>query len=317
MTTSNRGDSTPQRTHNESARTAERFIEQLGRLPAAHATFFAVMLAALVLVLDLVTGSEVAFSIFYVLPVSIIALRFGSVAGSTAAVVAAVSWFTTETFSDDDAATFVPLWNGVVRLGFFALTSVLVVAVRDLLQERREEARLDALTGVANNRGFRELAERELARAHRSAGPLSIAYIDLDRFKQLNDSAGHSAGDAALSRLGAAMRVTVRTVDVVGRLGGDEFALLLPETAQTDATVLVERLRTALEPICTEFEIDTSIGVVTFTTPPASVDEALQQADGLMYEVKAAGKGDVRYAVWPALRSEIVGSDEAAVDVQE
>ncbi len=318
MNCSTRDGGTHRRHVAKPSRYAEQVIERLGRLPAARAIAVAGILAVIVLALDLASGSKISVSIFYVLPVSVVALRFGYGAGLTAAVLAAATWFATETLSDDDVARLIPLWNGLVRFGFFAMISVLIVTVRNLLRERRDEARVDALTGVANGRGFGELAERELARARRSRCPLSVAYIDLDRFKRLNDTAGHSAGDAALSRLGSAMRDGVRTVDVIGRLGGDEFALLMPETEQSEAQVLVDRLQTALRPVCAEYQIDTSIGVVTFTSTPASVDEALHRADALMYVAKAAGKGAVRFALHPpASASEVVGGDEAAVNVQQ
>lgn len=300
----------------EPSRYAEHLIERLGRLQAARAIAVAGVLALVVLALDLASGSRVSVSVFYVLPVSVVALRFGNRVGLSAAVTAAACWFATETISDHDVATLVSFWNGLVRLGFFAMISVLIVTVRDLLRERRDEARLDALTGVANGRGFRELAERELIRARRSNRPFTVVYIDIDRFKELNDAAGHSAGDAALKQLGSAMRDGVRTIDVIGRLGGDEFALLMPETMQPEARLLVDRLRTALGPVYTAYRIDTSIGVVTFMSTPASVDEALQRADSLMYDAKAAGRGVVRYAIEPVSTSEVVGGDEAAVDVQ-
>lgn len=276
------------------------------------------MSAVVVFLLDFATGSEISFSIFYVLPVAILALRFGKTVGLAASVSAAAAWFVCETLTSNDPARLVPFWNGLVRLGFFAMISVLMVAVRDLLRERREEARIDALTGVPNGRGFRELAERELARARRSGLALSVVYIDLDHFKHLNDTAGHSTGDAALRRLGDAMCDSVRTVDVVGRLGGDEFALFLPNTTQPNARVLVERLQAYVGPVCAEYGIGTSIGVVTFTSVPASVEEALRRADSLMYEVKSTGRGAARFALASSsTASEVVGGDETAIDVEQ
>lgn len=274
------------------------------------------VISGIVFALDVATGSEISFSIFYVLPVAIVALRFGQSMGLAASVGAAAAWFVGETLTRNDPALLIPFWNSLVRLGFFTMIAVLIVAVRDLLRDRRDEARIDSLTGVPNARGFRELAEREFARARRSGQAFTVAYVDLDHFKRLNDSAGHSTGDAALKRLGAVMLDSVRTVDVVGRLGGDEFALFLPDTTQSNARMVIERLQAFVGPVCAEFGIGTSIGVVTFTSVPESVDEALRQADGVMYDVKAAAKGTAIFTLQSGA-SDVVRGDEAAIDVEQ
>ena len=126
-----------------------------------------------VFALDLLTGPQVSFSIFYLLPIAVVALRFGRRAGWFAAVIGAIVWFAADRLGGSGGlGGLIPMWNGMVRLGLFAMVATLLVAVRDLLRAQRREARIDALTGVLNTRGFRERALVELDRAVRS-GPRS------------------------------------------------------------------------------------------------------------------------------------------------
>ena len=94
----------------------------------------------------------------------------------------------------------------------------------------RASSRSDPLTGVANSRVFLELLKREIARARRYKRPLTLAYLDLDNFKSVNDILGHAMGDKVLQTVVSTVNANIRVTDVVGRLGGDEFVLLLPET---------------------------------------------------------------------------------------
>src|SRR6185312_6159583 len=104
-------------------------------------------------------------------------------------------------------------------------------------------ARIDALTGVANGRTFYDLARVELCRFQRTGRPFTVAYLDLDNFKQVNDRLGHPAGDDLLRRVAQVLRDNTRVLDVPARLGGDEFALLLPETDAEDALPVLSKLR--------------------------------------------------------------------------
>jgi diguanylate cyclase (GGDEF)-like protein len=139
------------------------------------------------------------------------------------------------------SSSLIPVWNSTVRFGFFAITLWLVDDVRRARAADRELARRDALTGVVNGRAFRELLEGEIARTGRHLSPLTLAYVDLDRFKAVNDSLGHVAGDTLLQAITARLAGSLRAVDTVARLGGDEFALLLPDTDEAAAVVALER----------------------------------------------------------------------------
>lgn len=162
-------------------------------------------------------------------------------------------------------------------------------------------ATADSLTGAANRRHFLERAEVEIQRAARYGHPLSLALIDLDHFKKVNDTHGHHAGDAALTHLCRVLAGILRDVDVLGRMGGEEFAVLLPETDLVRAVRVAERMRAALEsspvPLAEgSLTLTLSAGVATHGPGAPTIDALLQQADAAMYQAKSAGRNQVKAA---------------------
>jgi diguanylate cyclase (GGDEF)-like protein len=120
--------------------------------------------------------------------------------------------------------------------------AIFVPAVEQALKKRARRQQIDALTGVPNRRAFRHRLQREISRAERYRHPLSLVFVDVDRFKLYNDRHGHPAGDQLLIALADLLCRSVRDIDVVARCGGDEFALILPETNAAGARPAVERL---------------------------------------------------------------------------
>lgn len=133
---------------------------------------------------------------------------------------------------------------------------------------------------------------RVLALCTRHTRPLTVLYMDLDNFKQVNDSRGHQAGDRLIQLVGRGLLRAVRASDLAARLGGDEFGLLLPETGFAEAEVFIDRLRQSLDDEVDRayWSVGYSVGVVTFPTPPADLEAATALADQLMYEKKTAGR---------------------------
>ena len=131
--------------------------------------------------------------------------------------------------------------------------------------------------------------------ARRPRRPVTLAYLDLDHFKEVNDRRGHHAGDAVLQRTAAAIREACRTTDLIARLGGDEFAILLPDTGPDDAASALERVRAAVgAAMATAGEPCTaSLGAAAYLRAPLTVDAALHDADGVMYRAKAGGRDRV------------------------
>ena len=155
----------------------------------------------------------------------------------------------------------------------------------------------DSLTGFNNNRTFREIGQKEMDRARRFNHPLSLLMIDVDNFKDINDTYGHVAGDRVLEVLARRIESLCRSVDIAGRMGGDEFVLLLPETSARQAVAVAERLQAKLlaEPI----EWDGKPIPVTISVGTAELDLAdefnmlLKRADDAMYEAKRTGRNKV------------------------
>jgi diguanylate cyclase (GGDEF)-like protein len=162
-------------------------------------------------------------------------------------------------------------------------------------------ARTDSLTGVANGRSFSDRAGLELALSRRTGSPLTMVYLDLDRFKQINDTVGHTEGDRLLRAVAQVLAHRLRATDLVARLGGDEFGVLLPNTDAAEAPEVLESLSQAVrEAVDGSWEVGCTIGAVTFRRAPESVDFMVRTADAEMYRGKRAGRGRIQHSVWPS-----------------
>lgn len=166
-----------------------------------------------------------------------------------------------------------------------------------------EHVAVDALTGLATRRAILERYDRELRRARRYQKDLTLLVIDLDRFKEINDSFGHAAGDAVLVEVGRRLVETCRETDAVGRTGGDELLVLLPETKGDAAVALADRLRRRVgdEPISIDEEggrvrASISIGLACFPRDGRDGESLLARADQALYDGKRSGRDAVRSA---------------------
>ncbi|MCA9701453.1 MAG: GGDEF domain-containing protein, partial [Myxococcales bacterium] len=186
---------------------------------------------------DWLTGPRLSFSVFYLLPIARVAWRLSGRAGHLFALLGAGVWMTIDLATQLEPNLAISAWNTLVRLSFFSIVVALIERSRRLTAQREAMAFQDPLTGLANSRGFRQRLELELARQRRSRTVLTVAYIDLDHFKQVNDLHGHDQGDAVLCRAAEAMAAGLRTTDLLARIGGDEFALLLPDTDEAGAQI--------------------------------------------------------------------------------
>jgi diguanylate cyclase (GGDEF)-like protein len=273
----------------------------MARAPAWLVTGGAIVVMAAVGFVDLLTDPNLGFSSLYVLPVLIASWRGPRAAGMALATIGAVIWTLAPVpHLPETTLAFVSLWNLVVRLTTLALVAWLVGELRTQLALAERSARTDHLTGLATRGWFLEHLAREVERAQRYAHPLTIAYIDIDDFKPVNDKFGHRAGDLLLQRIARTLQEQVRDFDLAGRLGGDEFMLLLLETGTDHARATIERLAEALRGATRDegHPVTFSIGVLTYQHPPNDPSAAMVQADELMYEVKRGGKDGVLHRVF-------------------
>lgn len=152
-------------------------------------------------------------------------------------------------------------------------------------------AAVDPLTGLGNRRAWFGQLEAQLSRQRRYGGTFSLAVLDLDGFKSLNDSQGHCAGDEALRLVAEVLRTRTRECDSLGRIGGDEFGILMPDTGAECSGMLRELCDTlASRTAAAGCAVTASIGCRTFDAPPGSPADAHRQADLVMYEAKMRGK---------------------------
>ena len=265
------------------------------------------MLIALFLI-RVASGAEFAFASLALLPVMWTAWTTGRQAGWLMALLASATWIAGDLASDRAfSKSWVPWLNGLVHGLMYALVATLAAELRALLLREHERAVRDGLTGLLNRRHFLEAGALEVERSHRHAGPLTVLFLDLDRFKQLNDSQGHVAGDEALKAVARALSRSARTTDLVARLGGDEFAVMLPEADRDASDRAARRLSQAANAALTVFPgLSASVGVACFASPAPPVAEMLRAADALMYRAKQAGGGALVAEDFPSSRRDAV-----------
>lgn len=253
---------------------------------------------AVVCVLDRLSAPYFSFTPLYMLPIAAATWLAGWRAASFAAVLAALVHFGSHLWVAGSGAAWLP--RAVDALSLLAIFVIFVAFVSWLhgsVAAAVRDARIDTLTGLARRGVFVERGRWELARAARYGRTLTVAYVDIDRFKAVNDEFGHEAGDRVLASVGALLQKGIRTFDLAARLGGDEFGLLLPETNAAEAGVLLARLRAGLAETRTPAgaPVTFSIGAVTtVTAADMSFDALLARADALMYVVKKATRNGLR-----------------------
>ena len=273
-------------------------IEFLKRQSKARIVSAGVVLVLLLWVIDYVTGPDFSFVVFYLIPVFLVTWFAGKEGGILISLMSGGAWFAADWLTANaEMNPAIPYLNFVTKLGFFLVVNITVSTLKVSLEREHDLARTDYLTRVANSRYFAEIAAQEIKRAGRYQHPFTVAYLDIDDFKQVNDEWGHSTGNELLSVVAATIQENIRSTDTVARLGGDEFAMLLPETSYDAAEVVMQKVHQSLRAAMARnaWPVTFSIGVVTFITPPDTVDGMIKVADGLMYTVKHGGKNRIQH----------------------
>ena len=241
-------------------------------------------------------GYRVTFSIFYLVPIFFTAVLVSLPAAIVIAVLGAISFPAVDILSGRHFSDlFISWWNAAARFGIYFCC---LMAFR-LWEREKQLARTDPLTGAANRRSLYESLSIEIDRSRRYKHPLSIAYLDCDNFKKINDDLGHQTGDRLLKKTTDCLLMNTRSMDVTARLGGDEFVLIFPETGPAGAEAAAKKVHQKLSELMAQnqWPVTFSLGAVTFLEAPSSLEAAINKADELMYSAKQSGKNSVKTCV--------------------
>ena len=258
-------------------------------------TMITLNLAILLLLgwLDFVTG-DYSLIVFYLIPVSLSAWFVSRNCGVVFCFLAVIVRLTVEERSTpiNFSHSTLHYWNELIEFLFLLIMSLLFSSLKKNLDNEKNLASHDPLTGALNRRSFFDLAEYEVHRSRRYGMPFTVAYIDLDNFKEVNDSLGHRTGDEVLVTVVSTITSNIRSTDILARFGGDEFVMLLPETSGEAVVNFLKKLQDHLNDAVNvkNWPISFSIGAATFIEAPQSIDIVVQHADELMYVVKRSSK---------------------------
>ncbi len=205
----------------------------------------------------------------------------------------------------DGRIIWVHVWAAVAHdsLGRPLHTSAIVEDVTDrkrMEEEIRHMAHHDMLTGLPNRRLFNEIANIEMAQAERNHKKLAILFLDLDRFKEINDTLGHEAGDQLLKEVASRLKSALRKSDSIGRIGGDEFSIILADIGRSDAVSdiarkIVDSFRKPFMIAGGELKTTTSVGISIYPDDGTEIDTLLRYADMAMYHAKESGRNTYRF----------------------
>lgn len=239
-------------------------------------TLFAWSLGLLVLIggLDYVSG-DYSFILFYLIPIFLAAWFVGNVAGITVCFGSFVSSLFANPYRYVLRHYSHPsfyYWDLSLEFAYLVLMSLMFSALNARFNAEREMSRTDPLTKALNRRALMELATYEIAQCSRHFRPLSLAFIDLDNFKTVNDQRGHAEGDKVLCEVVSLLRDTLRKADTIARVGGDEFVVMLPETNYESAGDVIRTLRENLLASMAShgWPVTFSIGLITHENPSST-----------------------------------------------
>jgi diguanylate cyclase (GGDEF)-like protein len=275
-------------------------LTALGRLPAVIMLGLSfLLLLGLGALYYWVIPPNLSLTVLYLLPIAIATWFVSARPGQLLAFLSAA--LTYGVLYQRNAPLLNVAWEAGTVWAIGAIGVELLHSIKMSAEVGKQLSRIDSATGAVNRRFFTELLEAEFHRAERYRFALTVAYIDLDNFKQLNERLGHQSGDELLYRFVEQLSEALRANDVVARLGGDEFALLLPQTndvqAQQVFTRLQPQMKDALE--AETIPIQYSIAVVTFLEMPDMVEDITEQAEALLQSIKTNGKNRLEYQVLP------------------
>lgn len=252
-------------------------------------------------IVDYLLGPDISTTILYFIPIVIASWYGGKALGLLTSVAAAAIWLITDISSGREYSYLAIYgWNTFMRLGIFIFITLLLVKLHRSLNAEETAADTDELTGALNVRGFKDRLAEEYARSTRSGKAFSLAFIDVDNFKAVNDTLGHAIGDLLLISMVKSINENLRKTDHLARLGGDEFVILFSETDNHIVVPAFSHVHKRLMDIVTEHNwlVTFSVGIVSYEALPESPGHAIKIADEIMYSVKKSTKNNVVYKTW-------------------
>jgi diguanylate cyclase (GGDEF)-like protein len=263
--------------------------------------FLGLVLSISITIIRYITGPEFDIDQFYLIPIIIVTWYAGRNAGIIISTISILLWIVFDYFTLQSLAMgLAPGLNQIFRLLIFILIIELIHKVKDSLVNLQEISETDPLTRISNRRSFMLAANRELERARRYGQKLTLIYIDLDNFKTINDTFGHSVGDQLLKEVATTLNNNTRKTDVVARMGGDEFCILLTEIGLDTSIKVYKKIAKNIALIMKEndWPVTMSSGIVSFEDKPENVKEMITMTDELMYKVKRSGKNSFGQKVY-------------------
>ena len=276
-------------------------IEWFGRRNPIFFLISGLFLVVVLAIIDKIAGSEISLSIFYLIPVIFVTRFSDRWVGIFVSGASAIAWLAADLTGGRIYSRWViPYWNAIMAFGFFLVNVYILSRLKDALEMEKMLSRIDSLTGIANGRYFKELVNCEINRSNANNLSFTIAYMDLDNIKTINDQFGHNEGDMVLSTVASIIQNSVRPKDRAGRLGGDEFAILFPEMGAEESQKIIPKIHKSLLDTMLEnkWRITVSMGVGTFKGSNFNAEEILRLTESLMYFVKDAGKNGIKYEVF-------------------
>lgn len=250
---------------------------------------------------DYYIGKRISFSIFYLIPIFFLLwVREEKWPGFIISIVATLVWYIADSKNNYNNVHFmIPYWNALTRFIVFMVFVLILSKLKRTLEQEKLRARTDYITGINNSQAFFEMAGKELLRCNRYNHPVSIAYIDCDDFKKVNDTQGHKTGNRLLKLIAQFLKDNTRSIDIIARIGGDEFVVLFPETDKDNSFKVVERVQQKIFNLMKEnnWSVTLSIGLLTIYECDINIEELIHQADNLMYQAKKKGKNNIQYKI--------------------
>jgi diguanylate cyclase (GGDEF)-like protein len=262
----------------------ERLVDTFERVPRTIALIAGFVAATLLAWVYHFSNSSMPFVIFMLLPILLVSLSAGNTAGYALSIFSTLALLVVDLMKRQPGTQVIfPLLDGAVFLGIFLSFTYLLTEYKAVLQRERNCSNEDALTGIANLRGFFQLAEREIMRARRKISPLSVAYLGLDNLESTREEAGKEGIDTLLKSLAQKLVLNTRATDITARIGEEDFILLMTDTGIEGGIKGVRRLKDILIQAVEEIQypVSFSIGLVTYNILPETVEEMIRDADDM------------------------------------